>query len=459
MDIAQLNEEKVGIAVQKEDQFDIPDGGYGWVVVGAFFFASFCCWGGVAGFSIYLAEYIKNNTFNASQIEYAAVGGLGMGSGFLFAPQITFMLGKFGPTIVMGAGAILQFVALLLSSFSTKFWHLCLTQGVLTGVGLAMVAGPGPSIVPQWFGKKRSLAMGIGSAGSGVGGILFNLAMQKIVEVNSVRWALRAQAIICLVINMTCAILMKSRGHKYKAEFHAVDFQLMKLYCFWLHIAWLVFSIFGYYGVQTTLGDATVTLGYSSYQASIAGALCNVGAVVGRPLIGLTADKTGPLTTCTLVYLLCGVFCLAMWIPMRNLATMYAFAFIQGSLIGYIWGAMGAIIPRIVGLKKASVAFGMSWMSIAAAGIVAPIITLSIKGDLPKGVLVDKTRYEMPAVFTGVSFLIASLSLMLLRGYIIARDNLGLSDMDPDHANELFTHVPLSAAFSHSFVLRPKKVT
>lgn len=453
----QVGKDPAASIYQKQHDFEIPDGGYGWVNVGVMFFTSFCCWGGNAGFSIYLANYIKNHEFGGSGEDFAAVGGLAFGSGFFFAPLITYFVGLTSANASLFLGAACQLAAMLLASFATKMWHLYLTQGMLMGFGLALVAAPVPSILPQWFSKKRSLAMGIGAAGSGAGGILFNLAMQKLVEVKSVRWALRAQTIICVVIIVICAFLLKTRGDKIKPEFKPWDFQVSKLFAFWLIVAWVVFTIFGYVVVQYCLSDATIALGYSAYSGSIASALLNVGVLFGRPLVGLLADRLGAITVATLVYLLCGIFCLAMWIPARNLGTIMSFGILMGALMGCIWGAMGAIIPRIVGLRKVGVTFGMTWVCIGIGGIVSPIIGLALKKDLPEGVTMDKSQYTWAALFSGLSFVLASLSLAILRGYVIARDTLAGEEADSDHGDALTLKVPPSLVLKHFWTIKTEK--
>lgn len=441
----------------RQRDFEIPDGGYGWVVVGVLFFTSFCCWGGNAGFSIYLADYIKHRTFNGSGEDFAAVGGLAFGSGFFLAPMITYFIGKTSANTSLLVGAAFQFVAMLLASFATKIWHLYLTQGMLMGFGLAMVAAPVPSIVPQWFSKKRSLALGIGVAGSGAGGILFNLGMQKIVQVKSVKWALRAQAIICVVINGICGLLLKTRGDKIKPEFKPFDVKVAKLFPFWLIISWVTFTILGYVVVQYCLTDATIALGYSAYTGSISSALLNVGVLFGRPLVGLAADKLGPISVATMVYFLCGLFCVSMWIPGRNLGTIMSFGILMGAFMGCIWGAMGAIIPRIVGLKKVGVTFGMTWVWIGAAGIVSPIIGLALKKDLPENKTMDKSQYTWAALFAGVSFFVSSFSLAILRAYVIARDSLAGEKASSDTGQELNLQVPPGLVIKKFWTIKTKK--
>jgi hypothetical protein len=52
-------------------------------------------------------------------------------------------------------------LGLILASFATQLWQIYLTQGLLFGIGGALVFSPSISLPPQWFVKYRSLATGI----------------------------------------------------------------------------------------------------------------------------------------------------------------------------------------------------------------------------------------------------------------------------------------------------------
>ncbi|SSD58254.1 related to Probable transporter MCH2 [Saccharomycodes ludwigii] len=444
----------------------IPDGGYGWVIVVVCFLTSFCCWGGNAGFAVYLANYVTENTFSGTNLDYAAIGGLAFGTGLLFAPVITYIIGLLGTNVVMFIGACIQLAAMLLASFSTKLWQIYLTQGVLMGFGLAVAFVPVPPVIPQWFDKKRSLAMGLGVGGSGAGGVMFNLAMQKILEVKSVRWALRAQAIICFVLLVLSSVLIRTRNAHIKPVFKLFDKQILEFRVFWVFVGFLIFSMFGYVVVQYELADATMSLGYSAYQGSIASALIATGAFFLRPAMGFFSDKFGCLSVGIIVYYLCGILTLAMWIPARNLATIYAYAILCGGLMGYIWGFMGAVIPRMIGLRKASVTFGMSWMFLASSAIVSPIIGLAVKQNNTHEPLSSKnhrkSEYIYAGVFAGLGFICCATCLVFVRGYIIARDILIMLDEESDDiavdVNEdlLKYKVPFALWMKHLFTIKTK---
>ncbi|TID24238.1 MFS general substrate transporter [Venturia nashicola] len=76
---------------------------------------------------------------------------------------------------ISAAGALISFLGYFCASYSTKLWHLALTQGVLVGVGGALLYNPVIMIAPEYFGDKvRGKATGFISAGAGVGGLVYS---------------------------------------------------------------------------------------------------------------------------------------------------------------------------------------------------------------------------------------------------------------------------------------------
>ncbi|GMM32900.1 Mch2 protein [Saccharomycopsis crataegensis] len=451
-----LEKHSITNSTSESVDFDIPDGGYGWVVVVCSMLINGCCWGGISGFSVVLAHYLQFNTYEGgTKIDYAVISGLCFGSGLIFSPFIVYLIGITNFRMIMCIGALAQFASLMCASYSTKIYQIYLTSGVLSGFALALMASNLPSIIPQWFSRRRSLAMGISAAGSGCGGLMFNLALQRIIDISSVQWAIRAQAIIVGVVVFTCSLLLRTRGDVIKPKFTAWDNLVACSFPFWMLASWYVFTMLSYVTLQYVIADATKSLGYSPDQGSITSALMAAGVIVGRPILGHLSDAFGSITIGMLTYSLCGVLCLAMWLPASNLATIYAFSMIEGATMGFIWGAMGAIIPRITGLKRSPVTFGMSWIFIGGAGIVAPIIGLALKRP-EKSV----NQYNDVAIFSGICFLVAAASLCILRAYIIARDDIaaqndsGTSNLDDD--KELKIRVDPNLVWKNIMVIKPR---
>ena len=114
--------------------------------------------------------------------------------GFMVSAVITPILGrimdKSGPLLVMEAGVLMAAAGMLLAPLATEPWHLYLTLGVLVGAGSVCTGYTGQSLfLPNWFARRRGLAVSIAFAGVGVGSILLLLRM---------RWALHAFALSLL---------------------------------------------------------------------------------------------------------------------------------------------------------------------------------------------------------------------------------------------------------------------
>ena len=78
--------------------------------------------------------------------------------------------------------SVVLVVATLITAECKEFWQLLLCQGFLTGLSSGMIFGPIPAITSQWFKKRRSLAFGINTSGSSLGGVLIPIAASKLIE-------------------------------------------------------------------------------------------------------------------------------------------------------------------------------------------------------------------------------------------------------------------------------------
>lgn len=143
---------------------------YGWWVVGALFVSNFLIHGlGVYGFSPYVK--VLSEEFGWGRAVTGGGGGLILTMLGLSGLLVGFWVDRYGPRKVIAVGSILAGLAfLLLSRLTTlsQFYVLALTLGL--GVALTGPIAPYTTI-PRWFHRKRGVAMGITSAGIGLGGL------------------------------------------------------------------------------------------------------------------------------------------------------------------------------------------------------------------------------------------------------------------------------------------------
>ena len=88
----------------------------------------------------------------------------------LFGPLAGRLVERFGPTRLMMVGSLVMAGGLLLSAQISAWWQLYLSFGVVTAVGLG-ACGWVPSVIlaERWFPGKVGTALGIVTAGIGVG--------------------------------------------------------------------------------------------------------------------------------------------------------------------------------------------------------------------------------------------------------------------------------------------------
>ncbi|KAG7662359.1 uncharacterized protein J8A68_004130 [[Candida] subhashii] len=469
IDVENNSDGSLDIEAGKENVVDSPpgsddpdiDAGYAWVICFACFLFNFATWGMNSGFAIYFANYLNNNTFpGANKMDYSYIGGLAFGVGLFFSPVLTVIQGKIGLRPTLAIGNCLEFTALMLASFSTKLWQLYLTQGVMQSLGLAFLSVPSVSLVPQYFRKRRILAGSLATAGSGVGGIVFNLGMQKVVEARSVFWALRVQSIIAFVLGWVAIALAKKKKNLPPIKFAMFDKEVLKSASFYLLAFFCITCMFGYVIVLYTLAQFTTSLGYSEYQGSIVSAMVQVGSCFGRPIVGYASDRLGAATVSTTAYTIVGILCFAMWIPARSLATVIVFAIIQGGLMGAIYGMIAPLIARLFGLKKMNLVLANVWCFLGIAGLFSPVIGIKLKHG--EGGFVDPTQYVDCSIFAGVSFMCCALTLLIIRGYIKARDYMlaqrGGDSKDTDFSDYTGITVPFTQVFRHMFSYKYGKI-
>jgi nitrate/nitrite transporter NarK len=80
---------------------------------------------------------------------------------------------RLGPRVLFPAGLGLMSLGLALATAAREPWHLHLTLGVLVAGATVLVGYMGHSLLlPNWFVRRRGLALGVAFSGVGVGSFL-----------------------------------------------------------------------------------------------------------------------------------------------------------------------------------------------------------------------------------------------------------------------------------------------
>ena len=217
-------------------------------------------------------------------------------------------------------------------------------------------------VVPQWFTKRRSVANGIATGGSGLGCMMYSLASNAMIQRLGIGWTFRILGIISFTVNFVCAILIKDRNKAIGATQLAFDYRLFKRVEFLLTLGWGFFSMLGYIVLLFSLPNYAISIGLTAKQGSITGALLNLGQGLGRPVVGIFSDSAGRINIAGFLTFACGVFCFIVWIFAKSFGVLIFFSIIVGTVAGTFWTTVGPVGAEVVGLKELPSALSIMWI-------------------------------------------------------------------------------------------------
>jgi len=169
---------------------------YGWIIVAVVFVTMGVGVNARTAFSLLfppiLAEFGWERGVTAGAFSF----------GFLVSAALSPSLGRLmdrrGPRVVIELGVLLIGTGLLLATQVTRPWHLYATLGVMVGGGSVCLGYTGQSLfLPDWFVRRRGLAMSLAFSGVGVGSMIILPWSQALIGRSGWRAACWANATAC----------------------------------------------------------------------------------------------------------------------------------------------------------------------------------------------------------------------------------------------------------------------
>jgi sugar phosphate permease len=177
---------------------------YGWVVVGATFLTMLVTAGALGTPGVLMVPLQKEFGWDASEISSAlAIRFILFGS---LAPFAAALLNHFGVRRMVTGALLAIAAALLLSLGMTQLWQLVLYWGLLLGVATGLTAMVlGATIATRWFSERRGLVIGILSASSASGQLLFLPMLASVTD--NYGWRITL-GIVCLALVVTAVLVV-----------------------------------------------------------------------------------------------------------------------------------------------------------------------------------------------------------------------------------------------------------
>uniref|UniRef100_A0A1L8DEN9 Putative monocarboxylate transporter n=1 Tax=Nyssomyia neivai TaxID=330878 RepID=A0A1L8DEN9_9DIPT len=160
---------------------EIPDGGFGWVVVFSSVMVSLIADGVSFSFGLIYTELL-NHFQDSSPSKIAWVGSLFLAVPLLCGPIMSNLVDKYGCRKMTIAGGLLSGTGFVLASFCNTVEGLYITFGLIAGLGLGIGYVTAVVSIAFWFDKKRTFATGIGASGTGLGTFIYAPFTQWLID-------------------------------------------------------------------------------------------------------------------------------------------------------------------------------------------------------------------------------------------------------------------------------------
>jgi MFS family permease len=357
--------------------------------------------------------------------------------GFLVSAILGPLLGRLmdrrGPRAIMLLGVVMVGAGLGLAPLVTAPWHLYLTLGVLVAGGTVCLGYTGHALfLPNWFARRRGLAIGIAFSGVGVGSIVLLPWLQRLIAGAGWRTACLAMAALVVVILAPLNLFTRRRpedlglladgdpgaaagrgahpSNVVDPAWAAVDWTLaraMRTARFWWVAVGFVGGLFAWYTVQVHQTKYLIEIGFAPAVAATALGFVGFTGIVGQVALGHLSDRIGREWVWTLSS--AGfALCYALLLVMREhptTALLYLMVAAQG-VLGYgLASVFGAIPVELFQGRHYATIFGTLSLASIVGGAAGPWIA---------GVVYDRTGTYAPAFWIAIGACVASAIAMWL---------------------------------------------
>jgi MFS family permease len=373
---------------------------YGWVVVAVTFVTMAIGVNARTAFSLFYPPIISE--FGWERGVTAGAFSFGFVASAIVSPLIGGLMDRAGPRAVMEVGVVLMGGGLLLAPLTQEPWHLYVTIGVMVGAGSVCLGYSGQSLfLPNWFIRRRGLAMGIAFAGVGIGSVTLLPWVQYVIEQTGWRTACTSMGLMVLIVLTPINLLLRKRPEDIGLRpdgdaaphpsarpvsnivdpvWAGTDWNLplaLRTARFWWIALGYFCGLYIWYAVQVHQTKFLLDIGFSPNVGVWALGVVSLLGIPGQIMLGHASDRIGREAIWAISCLGFAI-CFGALVALRyepSLWLVYLMVFTQGALGYGLTSIMGAVVLEIFQGPNYGSIFGTIMLSALAGGAAGPWVT------------------------------------------------------------------------------------
>jgi len=322
---------------------------YGWVIVGAGLAVTCVGMGTMMSLSVFLQPVSQAMGWSRTGISTAALlNFLAMGIGsFLWGA----LSDRFGTRAVVLCGGVLLGIGLAAASQSATLLEFQIVFGLSVGLAAGSFYVPLTALTARWFTQHRSLAVALVSAGLAMGSAVIAPLARWIILNHDWRYALLVLAAIAWSVILPAALLLRPPPVTQPASGAAIgagvrDMSLAKALRT-PQFAAIALAFFmcctAHSGPIFHMVTYAVDCGVPDMAAATVFGVAGLGALSGRILCGLIADRVGAKRT-LVAGLAVQAAAVGLYLAAHDLVSFYAVA----ALFGFSYGGVMPLYAILV---------------------------------------------------------------------------------------------------------------
>jgi MFS family permease len=372
---------------------------YGWVIVGVAFVTMAIAVTARTAFSLLLPPLIDEFGWDRGLV--AGAFSFGFLVSAVLSPTIGRVMDSHGPRVIIGGGVCLMSLGLFTAPWISSPWQLYATLGVLVGGGANMMTYTAHSLfLPNWFVRRRGLAISIAFSGAGVGAIALLPWLQTIIGRDGWRASCTATGLLVLLVIGPLTLLVRRRpedidliadggsdttgagtarrsANVVDPDWVAVEWTLVRAIrtrrFWWIGVGYFC-ALFAWYAVQVHQTKYLIEAGFTPLVAAWSLGIVSIVAIPGQIGLGALSDRVGREWIWTVG---CGGFaiCYGALIAIERVPSyplLYLMVFSQGFLGYAMTSVMGPIVAEIFEGPHYGSIFGTLTVALIGGGAAGP---------------------------------------------------------------------------------------